>query len=72
MDWFNLVQDGGRLQALQSMVLNFQVVQNAGKFFTPCGGVASQGLCTMELYTSKGKKNGKGHPITGHEGPEVE
>jgi hypothetical protein len=40
MDWINLVQVRGRLLALPSMVLTLQVVQNAEKFLTPCGGVS--------------------------------
>jgi hypothetical protein len=40
MDWSNLVQAGSRLQAIRSTIVALQVVQNAGKFLTSCGGVS--------------------------------
>jgi hypothetical protein len=36
MDWIELAQDRDQWRALLNMIMNLQVPQNAGKFFSGC------------------------------------
>jgi len=49
MDWIDLAQDTDRWRALVNVIMNLQVPQNAGNFWTRENWLASQeGLCSME------------------------